>query len=160
MPLDMLPPPIVEQDPGSPKGIEYRELTDKEIKSVEHLFVATGNTLPDPALSTFVGCVKDGVVLGFLVLQIKMHAEPMWIQPGHSDVFQPIARMAEKIILKKCGPQWVYLFAPAGRVSQLAQSMGMQLEPWNVLSKLVMPDPPSKTWPMDLEEMPVEGEPV
>lgn len=133
---------LTTPEPQSRDG--YRELTTSEIKSVESVFTDTGNPLPDPAISTFIGCVKDGKVVGFLVLQVKLHAEPMWIEEGHSDVFTGIVRAAEKTIIGRAGPQWVYLFAPAGRVSQLAQHMGMQLEPWCVLSKLVQPDVPNK----------------
>lgn len=125
-------------------GISYRELTPEEIKSVEPVFAATGNPLPDPGISTFVGAVEDGKVVGFLVLQVKLHAQPMWIEDGKSQVFAPLVAEAERTILKKAGPTWVYLFAPAGRLSQLAQSMGLGLEPWNVLSKLVQPETPAK----------------
>lgn len=152
--MELLPKPVIE----TPNRDGVRELTQDEIKTVEHVFTATGNPLPDPQISTFVGAVKDGKVVGFLVLQVKLHAEPMWIEEGHSDVFTPIVHAAERTILSKAGPQFVYLFAPAGRVSQLAQSMGMQLEPWNVLSKLVQPDVPSKQ-PVDVL-VPVDWETI
>jgi hypothetical protein len=139
MKLDMLPPSTHIETPE-----EIRVLTPVEIKSVEHIFLSTGNQLPDPAISTFIGIVKDGEVVAFLVIQLKLHAEPMWIKEGHSSVFTQLAKAAERHILKHCGPQYIYLFAPAGRISQLAQSMGMQMEPYIVLSKLVMPEAPSK----------------
>ena len=138
----MIEPLLPPTEPQS--GISYRELTPEEIKSVEPIFTATGNPLPDPGISTFVGAIENGKVIGFLVLQVKLHAEPMWIEQGHSEVFSSLVATAERTILKKTGPQYVYLFAPAGRISQLAQSMGMQLEPFCVLSKLVMPEAPSR----------------
>ena len=138
----MIEPLLPPTEPQS--GISYRELTPEEIKSVEPIFTATGNPLPDPGISTFVGAVENGKVIGFLVLQVKLHAQPMWIEEGHSQIFSPLVAEAERTILKKAGPQWVYLFVPAGRLSQLAQSMGMGLEPWNVLSKLVQPEIPKK----------------
>lgn len=149
---------LTVDQPETPKGREIRELTPEEIQSVKYVFDAVNQPIPVP--STFIGAVENGKVLGFLVLQVKAHAEPMWIEPGHSELFKPIVAEAEKTILKKCGPTWIYLFAPAGRVSQLAQSMGMQLEPWNVLSKLIMPEAPAKLDPFlsTLAEMPVEGE--
>jgi hypothetical protein len=153
--MEMLPLPEDGQTPTS--KIEYRVLTPLEIESVKHVFELSNSPLPDPAVSQFIGAIEGQKVLGFIMLQLKLHAEPMWIESGHSEVFQPIVRAAEKQILKQCGPQWVYLFAPAGRVSQLAQSMGMGLEPWNVLSKLVMPDVPSKPIVTLLEDLPVEG---
>lgn len=140
--LEMLPPPGGRAT-GEPT---VRELSPEERESVRSVFAAQGVEMPDPATSTFVGAVgADGAVLGFLVLQLRLHAEPMWIAPDHSDLFLPLAHAAEQVILQRCGPQWVYLFAPAGRVATLAQSMGMALEPWVVMSKLVQPELPSRS---------------
>lgn len=138
-PIEFLPPPPIVS-----KGRQYRELTAEEIKSVEPIFAATNNPLPDPNNSTFVGVVENGKVLAFQVLQIKLHAQPTWIEDGHPEIFIPLIHATERIILEKVGPQWVYLFASAGKHSQLAQSMGMQLEPWVVLSKLVAPELPQQ----------------
>lgn len=140
MPIDMLPPPV-ENEPVP--EIEFRVLTPEEIKkAVEPEFAKTGNPLPDPAISTFVGAVLAGEVIAFLCLQLKLHAQPLWIADGYASVLQRLVTAAENTILSRTGPQWVYLFAPAGRLSQLAQMMGMQLEPWVVLSKLVQPVQP------------------
>lgn len=157
MAFDLLPPPV----PTSTDGV--RELTPDEVKSVEHVFRATGNPLPDPAISTFVGCVEDGKVVAFIVLQLKLHAQPLWIEEGRSQLLPALIRAAESVIITRTGPQWVYLFAPAGRLSQLAQHMGMQLEPWVVLSKLVTPEIPDKPvmeLPEDLQSrLPLESSP-
>lgn len=126
-------------------GYQYRELTQEEIATLEPIFKAAGTGLPDPRSSNFVGAIKGGKVVGFLVLQAKIHAEPMWIEEGHSSIFSSLAKAAEDTIIKRVGAAWVYLFAPAGRITQLAQNMGMQLEPWCVLSKLVQQAAPVKT---------------
>ncbi len=134
--------------PKPPGTREIRELTPEEIQSVAHIFAENGTVVPEPA--TFVGAVQDGKVLGFLVLQPKLHAEPLWIEPGQSHLFTGIVKEAEKVILRKCGPQWCYLFTPTvqpvqlGRISQMATAMGMQLEPYVVMSKLVMPEAPGR----------------
>jgi len=138
----MIEPLLPPTEPQS--GISYRELTPDEIKSVEPIFTATGNPLPDPAISTFVGAVENGKVIGFLVLQVKLHAQPMWIEEGHSQIFSPLVAEAERTVLRKAGPQWIYCFTPAGKLSQLAQAAGMSMEPWVVHSKLVQLEAPSK----------------
>lgn len=134
---------------------EFRVLTPEEIQTVEYVFTEKGVSLPDPAASTFVGCVKAGKVVAFLVLQLKIHAQPLWIEDGHAAVLTQLVAKTEQTIIERVGPQWVYLFSPAGRLAQLAQSMGMQLEPWVVLSKLVVPDQPilpAPIQPADLTE--------
>src|SRR5579859_6096209 len=126
MALDLLPPPAA---PVTASTREIRVLTDEEVASyVAPQYAETGNQLPDPAISCFVGVVEDGEVLAFLGLQLKLHAQPMWIKPGHQALFQPLVHAAEQVILERTGSgTWVYLFAPAGKLSQLAQAMGMQL---------------------------------
>ena len=138
--IEMLPPPT----PATPASTSPRELTPAEILSLEPIFAAAGASLPDPAISTFVGVVEDGVVQAFGVLQFKLHAEPLWVAEHRSDLFLPLIREMEQTILRKVGSQWVYTFAPAGKVSRLAELNGMSLEPFVVWSKLVAPPAPSK----------------
>ena len=141
--MDFLPLPEAKESAPQDTG-KARELTLEEVKSVDHYFHEAGVQPPNSAYATYVGVVEGGKVLGFIVLQAKLHAEPMVVEPGHSDLFLPILKEAERVIITKCGPQYVYVFAPAGRVSQLASSMGMTLEPYNIYSKLVAPEIPSK----------------
>ena len=154
----MLPPQ--EKPREQPKEDGVRELTPDEIKSVEHIFKAAGYGLPDPAVSSFVGAVRDGKVLGFIVLQAKLHCEPMWIEQGHSDLFQPIVDKAEQVVLSRCGPVWAYLFAPAGKVARLAETQGFQLEPFVVMSKLIAPEMPSRPATIDFDVQPAVKEEV
>lgn len=135
---------MIEPLPILKTGLEYRELTKDEVNSLAPIFTATGNPLPDLKVSTFVGAIENGKVIGFIVLQAKLHAEPMWIESGKSQIFPSLVKKTEEVVLQKCGPQWVYLFAPAGRVGQLAASSGMQMEPWNIYSKLIMPETPHR----------------
>jgi len=138
--IPLIPPPISESLTD-----DIRELTPEEIaKYVKPGYDATGNTLPDPRYSTFVGVIKAGRVVASIGLQIKLHAQPLQIEDGYANVLPLLIRRTEEIILSRSGPQWVYLFTPAGKLTQLASHFGMQLEPWCVLSKLVAPEIPSK----------------
>jgi len=154
--MDFLPLPNTES------GDAVRELTPEEIESyVRPKYEATGNPLPHPSEYSFIGVIRGGQVVAALGVGVKIHAEPLMIDPGYGSVLPALVSAVEKHILSRCGPQYVYLFAPAGRTAQLAQAMGMQLEPWVVMSKLVMPKTPHKT-PVELplpalEEMPAEG---
>lgn len=147
--IDMLPPSDIPAD--------IRELTAKEIESISHMFKEAGADMPSPNLSTFIGAVSGDRVIGFLVLQLRLHAEPLWILPGYSNLFMPLVGKAEEILLNKVGTCRVYTFVPAGKTAQLAQAMGMQMEPWVVMSKLVTPEcpkePPVTLSSSDLEVM-------
>lgn len=149
--LELLPLP----KPPAPE-MEIREMTPEEVLELKPIFEQRGGALPDPSISSFIGVFKRGTRVAFLCLQLKLHAQPLMIEEGHSEVFKPLISEVEKFILKKCGPQWVYTFTPAGKLTQLAQAMGMQLEPWCVMSKLVVPEAPPKdvTVTFDIPEMP------
>lgn len=149
--------PIVVPKPRGTR--EIRELTVDEIQTLSQIFIDNGTALPDLRTATFIGAVQDGEVLGFMVLQMKLHAEPMWIKSGHSQLFTSIVREAENVILKKAGPQWCYLFTPAGRVTQMAAAMGMKPEPYIIMSKLVMPEAPARPlilMPEDESDIPID----
>ncbi len=156
----MIEPIQVQKVPGAR---EIRELTPEEVQSVAYIFADNGSVIPQ--FATFVGAVENDKVLGFIVLQPKLHAEPMWIAPGQSQLFQAIVNEAEKTVLRKAGPQWVYLFAPAGKISQLATAMGMGIEPFVVMSKMVTSDLPPRPVTQfvsseDIERYPSVDEPV
>jgi len=99
---------------------DYRLLTETEIQQIVPVFESMGATLPSPVLSTIVGAVKNGRVVGFIVLQLVLHAEPMWIEPGHSEVFNGISRLAQDVVAEKCGGGRVYLFADAEKIARLS----------------------------------------
>jgi len=126
--------------------MEFRSLRPEEIEPIcGPDYAASGNPLPDPRYSTFLGAFNtDGSCVAYLCLQIKLHAQPLVIRDGWARVLPGLVAAAEAHILSTAGPQWVYLFAPAGKLSALAQSLGMQMEPWVVLSKLVQPPIPEK----------------
>ena len=73
---------------------DIRELTPEEIrKYVEPGYLATGNVLPNPAQSTFVGVIRGGRVVASLGLQVKLHAQPLQIEEGHASVLPATTSM-------------------------------------------------------------------
>lgn len=139
--IEMLPPPVAHvEDSGEP---EFRELTATEIASVKDDFTSRGAPIPNPATSTFVGCVQGGEVIGYVVFQLKIHAEPLRIKDGKSRIFSRLISTAENILLSKVGPQWVYAFTSEERVTKLLEKIGMEkAEEWTVMCKLIKPELP------------------
>ena len=151
MALEMLPPPVpptegdsVDDSPLLPSVSEAvnsvpRLLTAEEVATLAPIFAERGATLPAPEHSYFVGTVDDeGAVTSFLVVQLRVHAEPLWIKPGNERVFRSLVTVAEQTIAERIqGAVEVYLFAPAGKVARMAEVAGMQMEPWVVYSKRV-----------------------
>ncbi len=145
MPLDMLPPPARgteprEQPQESPTSSPVRLLTAEEVASLAPIFAGVGGgEVPRPENSFILGSVaEDGHVVAFLVVQLRVHAEPMWIEKGSERLFSSLVHQAEQTIAERVpGGCDVFLFAPAGKVSMLASRAGMRLEPWTVWSKHV-----------------------
>jgi len=151
MALEMLPPPVpptegesLDDSPAFTSVSEAtsslpRLLTPEEVATLAPIFAERGATLPAPEHSFFVGTVDDqGAVTSFLVVQLRVHAEPLWIKPGNERVFRGLVTTAEEILAERVqGAVEVYLFAPAGKVARMAEVAGMQMEPWVVYSKRV-----------------------
>lgn len=156
--LELIPPPAPseqETKPASeleaqPLAVKtqaqptVRLLTEAEIQTLAPVFAEQGTSLPDPSTSFFVGTVDDeGSVTSFLVVQLRVHAEPMWIKPGHESVFRSLVHAAEQTIQERTGGGCdVFLFAPAGKIARLAEVSGMRTEPWVVYSKTIAPIDP------------------
>ena len=140
MPLELLPPPdsAVEETPTSPRA-ELRLLTEVERALLKPDFDEAGVEMPDPRTSQILGAIRNGEIVGFQVLQLMLHADPMKIKPGHEDCYLPLIHAAEKLIAERCAPCDVFVFAPPGKITELARHSGMTAEPWTVFSKRILP---------------------
>lgn len=120
--------------------LDVRVLTPEEVESLRPEFEARGAIFPNPSSSYAVGAVDpDGKVTDWLFVQLQVHAEPMRLE--HPVLFKRVVATAERTLLERCGPCLVYTFTPAGKITQLAQAAGMQIEPWVVMSKIVATPP-------------------
>lgn len=120
------------------EDLDVRVLTPEEVETLKPIFTEQKAVFPNPDYSFFVGAVEPGGrVVAFLCFQIQLHAEPMHIEHPYESVFQRLVDVGEKTLLERVGPCLVYTFTPAGKITQLARAAGMQLEPWNVMSKIV-----------------------
>jgi hypothetical protein len=144
MPLDMLPLPVAggesrEQESEVNAVASVRLLTPEEIASLQPIFEKEGGVIPSPEVSFVLGSVApDGHVVTFMVVQLRLHAEPMWVEEGHEHLVRSLVHATEKMIAERVpGGCDVFLFAPAGKVAKLAANFGMRLEPWTVWSKYV-----------------------
>ena len=119
--------------------IDVRVLTPDEVESLRPKFVEAKAVFPNPQTSFAVGAVEPGGrVVAFLFIQLQLHAEPMHIEHPHEALFSRLIDTAESELLARVGPCIVYTFTPAGKITRLAEIAGMKLEPWNVMSKIVM----------------------
>src|SRR5258708_5561022 len=118
-------------------GHEVRILTIEETATLVPVFEEFGAAMPDPRTSFIMGALSNGKVVGFLVVQLCVHAEPMWIEPGHEAVFEFIVHATERTIGERAGECDVFLFAPAGRVARPSRPAGTRAAAGGVLSNQV-----------------------
>ena len=145
---------MIEPLGSLPAQVEDRPLTPTEIASLKPIFDERGVSMPE---GLYMGVVRGSEILGFLVLQLKLHAEPMWIAPGESQVFGRLVAATERYILERSGPTWVYLFAPEGRVAELATAMGMTQNSEQIYYKLVQAPVAPRPF-VDLQPLPFDLE--
>jgi hypothetical protein len=144
--IEMLPPP-------GGNGPEIRQLTPEEYASLAPRFESRGFPLPTTATAT--GIFDQGKMVGYQVIQVRLHAQPTEIDQGYSHLFSALCRKSEEVILQSCGPSWVYVFVEPGDMEKLVQSRGLVQEPWTVYSKLISGDmrkPVLEMMPVDRQE--------
>ncbi len=136
--LELLPPPVIDRAPLP--EYDVRVLTVEEASRLAPVFTMRDVEPPDPANSFIVGAVtpEGEVSNNFLVAQIRVHAEPLHLTDGHEHLFRRLARTLEFEIANRIGTCDVFLFAPPGRIESMALAMGMEKEPWCIMSKHVV----------------------
>jgi GNAT superfamily N-acetyltransferase len=128
--------------PAPEKQYDVRILSSEEIQSLHPIFEKYGADLPDPANSFIVGAVgEDGEIVGFQVTQMRVHVDPLHLKKGVGEhLYSRLIHETERLIEEKAqSPVDVFVFAPEGRISRLAERSGMKPEPWRVLSKRIVP---------------------
>src|SRR5580658_6392608 len=98
---------VANADPN--EIVDIRPLSVEEAQALAPIFAAHGVELPDPRYSHVIGCVRpDGTVdEDFLVVQLRIHAEPMNLKHPQR-IFRLIAA-AEGLIATRVGTVPVFL---------------------------------------------------
>lgn len=100
---------------------------------------ATGReaALPDPVIArAIVAEDESGKIVGFLVTQLCVHFEPLWIEQGKASVMRLISEGERMLAEGWLGPRVPYFaFAPDQRISRLAKLCGMVKLPWEIWAK-------------------------
>ena len=116
------------------KKVTYRFLEPQEFPLLAEVFAEYGGTIPDPNLSAINAAIVDDKIVGFHVLQLIPHAEPIWIakdyrgyvswrtlQAGIESVFQ--------------GAGTYYSFSDRPEIEKLCKKAGMIEVPMKVWVK-------------------------
>lgn len=117
--------------------MNIRVLEGHEFPKLESLFADNGVALPNPDFSEIIVAEDQNEIVGFLVAQLVLHTEPVWIKPEHrgKGLWRDLHLMAQKSI----GDQEYFAFAPDDRISHMAESVGLKKMPWSVFKREINP---------------------
>ena len=107
--------------------VTVRLLPSDEYVRLLPLFFGTEGALPDPAISRIaVAEDSNGDIIGFFILQLVAHAEPIWVAEDYQR--RGVAKMLIDEINALADAQGTpyFSFAEGGRVAELALKNGMQ----------------------------------
>jgi hypothetical protein len=112
--------------------VHYRVVENAEMTLLKPLFDRLGWPAPDPDMAKVIvaqaGLGKDGVILGFSVVQFVTHAEPMWVHPNvrGTGVAEGLVEKTRHYIEDDCHIKRYVVAAKVGSfAARLAESHGM-----------------------------------
>ncbi len=118
---------------AQPEEVHYRVVQDSEILMLKPLFDRLGWPVPDPDMAKVIvaqaGLGKDGVILGFSVVQFVTHCEPLWVHPSMrgTGVAESLIEQTVHYIEHDCHMKRYVVSAKEGSfAARLAQQYGMR----------------------------------
>lgn len=114
--------------------MEYKELTDW--RTVEAEFKRRGVVAPSKTSARVFAAIENDEVVGFLVVQLVVHAEPIWIHEDYRGKvnWQKLVRMGEDFLGRNTGREY-YAFAPNDHIEAMCEIVGMEKMLWIVYRK-------------------------
>ena len=109
------------------RGLEYRLLTPEEFELLRPRFEEFGFEPPTPEGAVVSAALRDEELVGFLVLQLAYHLEPLWIAPEERGRVSWL-RLAEPIneLCARAPGMEYYTLAPSAQVARICEHGGMQ----------------------------------
>lgn len=114
--------------------IAYRVLPHSEFERLKELMCGEGyeNNVPDPRFCRVVVGERNGTIVAFLVCQVAIHMEPLWISPEERGKlnWRRMVHMHEENLLSP-----FYVFAPNEKIAAMCEAVGMKKQNWEVFMK-------------------------
>ena len=110
----------------------FRDLPPDEWGKVEPIFKQHGVTVPAETQGLITVAEEDGAIVGFVVLQLQPHLEPIWVDEAHrhTGVWRQLAESALERVSHGVA---VFTSAPRPAIEHMAMEMGFETLPWTVL---------------------------
>lgn len=118
--------------------LTYRQLPSYEWGKLQEQFEKHGGGLPRPDLAKIVVAEDEGRIVGFVVLQLTMHLEPIWLDEGSKAARHALSRlvhMAEESLPKE---SVYYAFSADDHVADLCKAFALEELEYRVFMKEVV----------------------
>ena len=101
---------------------------------MHNVFEEHGGKCPEEAIVG--GCLDEGRIVSFLVMQPILHMEPLWIHQDYRGRVS-FARLAKLVEDSLDGDAEFYVFAPNSQIERMAEIVGLEKLDWSVWRKKV-----------------------
>ena len=118
--------------------MNIRVLAAEEWDKLKPIFAEYTAPVPRPEVATAIVAENEaGEIVGLLMLQLTLHAEPLWIRGDqqHNGLWRDLHHEMEVQFAKTGGTY--YAFAPRGGMAKITEAVGMEKLPWIVYKKEV-----------------------
>lgn len=118
-------------------AVNYRFLPESEWHKLEAIFDEYGSQPPAKGLGKIAIAEDNGQIVGFVVLQLVLHAEPLWIREDHRQTDTVSWRRLLNMV-GECAAQIgkeYYVFIPDERAAHIAKVAGLSPLSWRIWRK-------------------------
>ena len=115
---------------GARLVVNTRVLPSEEWPRLQGVLEAEGGRLPDPATAQIVVHEAQGEIIGFLVVQLVPHLEPIWVHPDYrgKGLVSSLVNAGRSLL----GSGEFFAFSPNRAMGALATKEGLTPLPWTV----------------------------
>lgn len=108
-----------------------RQLLPDEWISLRPTFVEQGSDLPHPEFARILVAERDGTRIGFLVIQLVPHLEPIYVEEASRGTGVSLALAKAAQAQFPAGIHY-YAFVPNPTIEALAIQAGLTKRPWAI----------------------------
>jgi hypothetical protein len=114
----------------------YRLLPSEEWERLKPIFQQNGAAMPRPEIATAAIAEQRGEIVGMLIMQYAIHAEPLWIKESERGKVSWKKLLNDVAALLPKGSAF-YVFAPNEQIAHMARASGMEELAWKPFLKEV-----------------------
>lgn len=121
--------------------IEYRWLDGDQIAQIEPVLLSMNAMSVNREQSRVIAAYDKERLIGFFVMQLIPHMEPLYVDPDYQErriAINLVARMVD--FMKECNARGAMLVAESPGVEKLAEYFGMERIQYPMYSKINMGD--------------------